>query len=192
MAGAAARPRTLGCFDVIVGKVEVGRHVVSQLRSPGRIGHSRTRWRLSPSYRTSSFYLQRPYLGHSFPIRLFEPFTDSEGNFSSRPVYRDGQPIQCRNAVARRERLIERLASLAPVQGALDPIAQRFGTEMVAEVTGCSRWIVRRDDRFCVENRAGSANRAEAPAKVWSGTSAPTTDRRICRSCTDTMAERLH
>jgi hypothetical protein len=104
------------------------------------------------------------YLAHSFPTQLFEPFTDSEGNLSSRPVYRDGQPVQCRDAVERRDRLIERLASLAPVQGALDQIVQRFGTEMVAEVTGRSRRIVRKGDRLCVENRAGSANLAEAQA----------------------------
>jgi hypothetical protein len=40
--------------------------------------------------------------------------------------------------------MIERLASLAPVQGALDQVVQRFGTEMVAEVTGRSRRIVRK------------------------------------------------
>ena len=84
------------------------------------------------------------YLAHGFPTQLFEPFTDSEGNLSSRPVYRDGQPVQCRDAVERRDRMIERLASLAPVQGALDQIVQRFGTEMVAEVTGRSRRIVRK------------------------------------------------
>ncbi len=30
------------------------------------------------------------YLAHSFPVQLYEPFTDSEGNLSSRPVVRDG------------------------------------------------------------------------------------------------------
>jgi predicted RNA methylase len=104
------------------------------------------------------------YLAHSFPTQLFEPFTDGDGNLSSRPVYRDGQPVQCRDAVERRDHLIERLASLAPVQGALDQIVQRFGTDMVAEVTGRSRRIVRKGDRLCVENRAGSANLAEAQA----------------------------
>ncbi|MDP2373065.1 strawberry notch family protein [Reyranella sp.] len=104
------------------------------------------------------------YLAHSFPTQLFEPFTDGEGNLSSRPVYRDGQPVQCRDAVERRDRLIERLASLAPVQGALDQIVQRFGTDLVAEVTGRSRRIVRKRDRLCVENRPGSANLAEAQA----------------------------
>ncbi len=109
------------------------------------------------------------YLAHSFPTQLYAPFTDSEGNLSSRPVYRDGQPVQCRDAVNRRDRLIEKLASLPPVHGALDQIVQRFGADMVAEVTGRSRRIVRKTgsdgiDRLVVENRAGSANLAETQA----------------------------
>ena len=104
------------------------------------------------------------YLAHSFPVQLYEPFTDSEGNLSSRPVYRDGQPVESREAVARRDRLIEKLASLPPVPGALDQIVQRFGTDMVAEVTGRSRRVVRKGDRLMVENRAGSANLAETAA----------------------------
>jgi predicted RNA methylase len=104
------------------------------------------------------------YLAHSFPVQLYEPFTDSEGNLSSRPVYRDGQPVESREAAARRDRLIEKLASLAPVPGALDQIVQRFGTDIVAEVTGRSRRIIRKSDRMMVENRAGSANLAEAAA----------------------------
>jgi len=105
------------------------------------------------------------YLKHSFPTQLYEPFTDDEGNLSSRPVFdADGTPVQCREAVARRDRLIERLAALSPVQGALDQIVQRFGTDHVAEVTGRNRRIVRKGERLCVENRAGSANLAEAQA----------------------------
>ena len=104
------------------------------------------------------------YLQHSFPVQLYEPFTDSEGNLSSRPVCRDGQPVESREAVARRDRLIEHLASLPPVPGALDQIVQRFGTDMVAEVTGRSRRVIRKGDRLMVENRAGSANLAETAA----------------------------
>jgi predicted RNA methylase len=104
------------------------------------------------------------YLAHSFPVQLYEPFTDSEGNLSSRPVYREGQPVECREAVARRDRLIEKLASLAPVPGALDQIVQRFGADVVAEVTGRSRRIIRKGDRLMVENRAGSANLGETQA----------------------------
>ncbi|HQR90878.1 MAG TPA: strawberry notch C-terminal domain-containing protein, partial [Caulobacter sp.] len=109
------------------------------------------------------------YLAHSFPTQLFEPFTDGEGNLSSRPAFRDGQPVQCRDAVERRDRLIEHLAALAPVQGALDQIIQRFGTEQVAEVTGRSRRVVARtgadgERRLAVEGRAAGANLAETAA----------------------------
>ena len=104
------------------------------------------------------------YLAHSFPVQLYEPFTDGEGNLSSRPVYRDGQPVESREAVARRDELIERLASLPPVPGALDQIVQRFGTDIVAEVTGRSRRIVRKGERLAVENRAPSANLTETAA----------------------------
>ncbi|MCM2449016.1 strawberry notch-like NTP hydrolase domain-containing protein [Agrobacterium vitis] len=115
------------------------------------------------------------YLSHSFPVQLYEPFSDAEGNLSSRPVFRDGQPVESREAVARRDELIERLASLPPVPGALDQIVQRFGTDTVAEVTGRSRRIVRKvdatmsgaeslGDRLVVENRAPSANLAETAA----------------------------
>ncbi|MDI6025958.1 strawberry notch family protein [Corticibacterium sp. UT-5YL-CI-8] len=109
------------------------------------------------------------YLQNSFPVQLYEPFTDSEGNLSSRPVTRYGQPVESREAVARRDALIEKLGSLPPVPGALDQIVQHFGTEVVAEVTGRSRRIVRKTgsgsiDRLVVENRAGSANLAETAA----------------------------
>jgi hypothetical protein len=104
------------------------------------------------------------YLAHSFPVQLYEPFTDGEGNLSSRPVYRDGQPVESREAAARRDELIERLASLPPVPGALDQIVQRLGTDIVAEVTGRSRRIIRKGECFAVENRAPSANLAETAA----------------------------
>ena len=104
------------------------------------------------------------YLAHSFPVQLYEPFTDSEGNLCSRPVFRDGQPVESREAVARRDRLIEKLASLPPVPGALDQIVQRFGTDTVAEATGRSRRIVRKGERLAVEGRAVAANLAETSA----------------------------
>lgn len=104
------------------------------------------------------------YLAHSFPVQLYEPFTDSEGNLSSRPVYRDGQPVESREAVARRDELITKLASLTPVPAALDQIVQHFGVDIVAEVTGRSRRIVPKGDRLVVETRPGSANLAETQA----------------------------
>ena len=46
------------------------------------------------------------YLAHGFPTQLFEPYTDSNGNLASRPVFHDGQPVVCRDAVERRDRMI--------------------------------------------------------------------------------------
>jgi predicted RNA methylase len=109
------------------------------------------------------------YLLHSFPTQLHESFTDGDGNLASRPACdEDGNVVQCREAIERRDRLIEQLASMEPVQGALDQIVRRFGTDMVAEVTGRSRRIVRKVDvggeRLAVENRPAYANLAEAQA----------------------------
>ncbi len=110
------------------------------------------------------------YLLHSWPTQLFEIFTDEEGNLHSRPASDErGQPVVSREAVERRDRMIERLASLPPVQSALDQIVQHFGADVVAEVTGRSRRIVRRRAEdgspvLAVERRPSSANLAETQA----------------------------
>jgi len=109
------------------------------------------------------------YLANSFPVQLYEPYTDSSDNLCSRPVMKDGNVVECREAVARRQAMIERLASLPAVPGALDQIVQHFGPDQVAEVTGRSRRIVPRQrsdgsTRFAVETRPGAANLGEAQA----------------------------
>jgi hypothetical protein len=110
------------------------------------------------------------YLAHSFPTQLFEVYSDERGDLHSRPVVDEhGNPVRSREAMARRDRLIEHLAALPAVQGALDQIVQRFGTEMVAEITGRARRIVREtdadgSDRLCVENRPTCANLGETQA----------------------------
>ena len=106
------------------------------------------------------------YLANGFPTQLYERYADDEGNILSRPVTLDGQPVQSRVAVEIRDRLIEKLASLPPVQTALDQILHHFGAEQVAEVTGRNRRIVKKvaaggQARLAVENRPGSANLAE-------------------------------
>lgn len=104
------------------------------------------------------------YLRNSFPVQLYEPFSAEDGKITSRPVYKDGQPVECRVAVAARDELIEKLASLAAVPGALDQIVQHFGTDLVAEVTGRSRRIIRKGERYVVENRPGASNLVETQA----------------------------
>ncbi|NKK95797.1 methylase, partial [Rhizobium leguminosarum bv. viciae] len=110
------------------------------------------------------------YLMHSFPVQLFEEYSDAEGNLSSRPVHdADGNPVICREAERRRDKLVETLGSLSAIPTALDQIVQHFGTSQVAEITGRSRRIVRREDSstiacYAVQSRPGSANLDEARA----------------------------
>lgn len=106
------------------------------------------------------------YLAHSFPTQLFEPFTDEDGNLKSRPARDEmGNPIICREAERRRDELIEHLGALAPVQGALDQVIWHFGTDLVAEVTGRKRRIIRTSEaRLKVENRPASSNLGETRA----------------------------
>src|SRR3546814_4654528 len=76
----------------------------------------------------------------------------------SRPVFdADGNPVVSREAVERRDRLVEHLAALPSVQPALDQIVWHFGPEQVAEVTGRSKRVVRKadpgGDRLSAESR---------------------------------------
>ena len=109
------------------------------------------------------------FLEHAFPVQLQEPFTDEDGNLMSRPaVDDDGNPVICREAEARRDALIVKLAALPPVPTALDQVVQRFGHAAVAEVTGRSRRVLRITDssgeRLALRNRPASANLAETAA----------------------------
>ncbi len=109
------------------------------------------------------------FLAHAFPVQLQEPFTDDEGNLMSRPaVDEDGNPVLSQEALAKREALIAKLASLPPVPSALDQIVHRFGHDAVAEVTGRSRRVLRIEDaqgaRHALRPRPASASLAETAA----------------------------
>ena len=109
------------------------------------------------------------FLSAAFPVQLQEPFTDDEGNLMSRPaVDEDGNPVLSQEALAKRDALIAKLASLPPVPAALDQIVHRFGHDAVAEVTGRSRRVLRVEDtqgeRLALRARPASASLAETAA----------------------------
>ena len=109
------------------------------------------------------------FLSAAFPVQLQEPFTDDEGNLMSRPaVDEDGNPVLSQEALAKRDALIAKLASLPPVPAALDQIVHRFGHDAVAEVTGRSRRVLRAQDaqgeRLALRARPASASLAETAA----------------------------
>ncbi|TKV70732.1 strawberry notch-like NTP hydrolase domain-containing protein [Rhizobium sp. AU243] len=168
--------KTPALMSAIKADVEEGHAAIVQIISTGQ---SMTERRLAeiPTEEWSDIQVDitpreivAEYLDNSFPTQLFEEYSDAEGNLLSRPVYdADGNPVLCREAVARRDGLLERLGSLPAIPTALDQIVQTFGTAQVAEITGRTRRIVRRDDggaidRFAVETRPGSANLDETRA----------------------------
>ena len=109
------------------------------------------------------------YLAHAFPVQLQEPFTNEDGDLMSRPVFdADGNPVLCQEALAARDALIAKLASLPPVPAALDQIVHRFGHDAVAEVTGRSRRVLKLtengSERLALRPRPASANLAETAA----------------------------
>jgi len=104
------------------------------------------------------------YLQAAFPTQLHREVKTAAGAIVSEPVMQDGRIVHCQEALRQRERLVERIAALPPVIGALDQIVQYFGTDVVAEVTGRQRRIVRHGHKLRVESRSGMANLEDADA----------------------------
>lgn len=106
------------------------------------------------------------YLSHGFPVQLYELYTTEDDEVLSRPVYEaDGTPVYSQDAIALRDEMIEALASLPPMPGALDQLLWHFGHEQVAEVTGRKRRIIKNaEGNLEVQSRPGSANLGETQA----------------------------
>ncbi|NER48587.1 MAG: methylase, partial [Symploca sp. SIO1A3] len=105
------------------------------------------------------------YLVHAFPIHLYEGYMTEDGDVLSRQVLDgEGNPVICQEALLQRDALIERLASLPPLPGALDQLIHHFGHKQVAEVTGRSQRILceKETGRLFVGKRPASANLDEA------------------------------
>jgi predicted RNA methylase len=105
---------------------------------------------------------------NSFPTQAYEEYVDDNGKVRARPVVDSkGEPVQDKEAVAMRERLIEQLASVRVPQGPLDMVLDHFGVDTVAEVTGRGRRFVLKPDektgqmKRMEESRPGSSNIAE-------------------------------
>ena len=83
------------------------------------------------------------YLMNSFPTQMFEEYTDEDGNLRSRPVYdSSGKPVQSKEAIRKRDALIEEVNRMSIPDGPLEMLFDAFGTDAVAENTGRSRRVV--------------------------------------------------
>ncbi|WBO21749.1 strawberry notch-like NTP hydrolase domain-containing protein [Sphingomonas abietis] len=106
------------------------------------------------------------YIKTAFPTQQMQVFASSDGSLRSEPMRdADGQLVQCQEAIAARDALIEDLCAMPPVPAALDALLAHFGTDQVAEVTGRSRRIViGADGNQKLERRGGRANLSETQA----------------------------
>jgi len=106
------------------------------------------------------------YLMSGFPIHLHSIHSGEDGEERSEPAFdADGSPIISQEAVALRDALIDKLASLDPIPGALEQMLWHFGHKQVAEVTGRSKRVLKDDSgRLFVDSRFCGANIAETAA----------------------------
>lgn len=106
------------------------------------------------------------YLTRAFPTRQMVEYQDDTGETRSRPMFdADGNAVYNAQAEAAREALLEHLCALPPIHSALDAIILRFGADMVAEVTGRSKRLMRSaDGSQRLESRSARSNLVETQA----------------------------
>ncbi|MCC5659130.1 strawberry notch family protein [Nostoc sp. XA010] len=106
------------------------------------------------------------YLMSAFPVHLHSIHSGVDGEEKSEPVFdADGSPVISQEAVALRDTLVDRLASLDPIPGALEQLLWHFGHKQIAEVTGRSKRVLKDESgRLFVDSRGGGANIAETAA----------------------------
>ncbi|BBD63389.1 hypothetical protein NIES2109_62390 (plasmid) [Nostoc sp. HK-01] len=106
------------------------------------------------------------YLVSAFPIHLHSIHSGKDGDERSEPLFNaDGSPVISQEAVGLRDSLVDRLASLDPIPGALEQLLWHFGHKQVAEVTGRSKRVLKDDSgRLFVDTRGNGANIAETAA----------------------------
>ncbi|BBD70379.1 hypothetical protein NIES4072_67450 [Nostoc commune NIES-4072] len=106
------------------------------------------------------------YLMSAFPIHLHSIHSGVDGEERSEPVFdADGSPVISIEAVALRDALVDKLASLDPIPGALEQLLWHFGNKQVAEVTGRSKRVLKDESgRLFVDSRGSGANIAETAA----------------------------
>ena len=110
------------------------------------------------------------YLENSFPVQVYEDYTDENGNTYSRPVYDShGNPVLDKKAIAMRDALIEQINEMSVPDGPLDMLFDAFGSDAVSEVSGRKRRIVSKTNENgetvrVEERRSAHANDAEIQA----------------------------
>lgn len=93
-------------------------------------------------------------LQKSFPVNLYEEYTDEDGRTKSRMVTDvQGNPIVDKKAVRMRDNLIAELSQMKVPDGPLEMLFDAFGPDQVAEVTGRTQRVVEKEGPDGVKRR---------------------------------------
>lgn len=89
------------------------------------------------------------FLVNSFPVEQFEEYIDENGNKSKRVVVdSSGKPVINKQALATRDKLIEKLTDIRIPDSPIDMIINHFGVENVSEITNRKiRFVDQKDDK---------------------------------------------
>ena len=159
-------------FKAIETELSAGNVAVVQLVSTAEAILDRRLAEISPQERAHLDLELSPratmidYLKNAFPTQQMHVFATSDGSLRSEPMRDEaGNMVECAEALATRDALIEELCAMPPVPAALDALLAHFGTSQVAEVTGRSRRIViGSDGSQKLERRGARANLSETQA----------------------------
>ena len=107
------------------------------------------------------------YVDQSFPVQLYETYSDENGNIRSRPVMdSQGKPVLDPVAIAERDRQLMEIRKMPVPENPLEQILNEFGHENVAEVTGRGVRVVRKEVEGVMktvsESRSESTRQTEA------------------------------
>lgn len=155
----------------IAARLQMGQSVVIQLVSTNEATLDRRLEEIDPNtwhnvmIDLSPRDLVLQYLEKSFPVNAYQVVIGADGKEVSVPLRDEhGNNVISQEALALREGALMKLAMLPACNGVLDSVIDKFGADAVAEVTGRSKRVVRRNGRLVVERRSTSANRAETDA----------------------------
>jgi hypothetical protein len=151
-------------------KLDAGNAVVFQLTSTNEAVQERAMAARAPEDDLDELDLSpietiRDFLERAFPTKVYVTKVDSEGKKKTEVMKRNGAPVLDPEAVAIRDALVERIATLSCPDGPLELINDFFGADSIAEVTGRTRRPVHRIVKGkrvrVMERRAKGSNLAE-------------------------------
>ncbi len=131
-----------------------GNSCVVQLVSTGEAADNKEFARLKEmgleldDFDTTPRQMLMDYIEKCFPVQQFEEYYDDDGNKRSKPVFdSQGNPVINREALDKRNELLDKLGSISVPSAPIDMIIEKFGSEMVAENTGRSRRVEKKNGK---------------------------------------------